>query len=387
MQTVQIIRKAHIYLFQILLVMGCSLFEQDEDPDPIIWAEEDLTGMVLYSFAHSSDSLVVVDLVTSEILMVISGYEMLQSVQVNDAGTRLYVAATRYQENPSGLGPGAIYEVDTQTWSSRQIYGHSAQLITNRNGGIYFITKPDPETGAAPHERMFGKIEPETGVVIELGPLNVNWRSLYDDKFVEIHPTEPVVYHLTSDSELWLFNYQTGERVRLFQQIDFQQAASFTLSADGRTLYIPGGPVLDLAGNRISGSIPVWWLGHIAVRRDDREIYITDPGSLLSGLQPSGKVFVYEPGRNRVTEEISVLVDGMPGRTEYIYLTPKDRFAIGSDFRIGYFIIDLKKREVVYSHKFLENNARTLSMEGMIPATKPSSLQGTASGNPINSKL
>jgi len=331
--------------------------------DRIILHDEDLHNLVIYAYEIGGvDTLAVIDPLTSEVLKIITDFENILSVLANADGTRLFVSTGK---GPAGTDPGAIYEINTVNWSHRQIYNHAAHLLSNRNGGIYFITK----ITSSPH-RKFGSITPDDGSINELGTIDVNWRSIYDDNIIEIHPHKPLVYAINGENKLYQFNYESGK----VEYIRPLSVARMTLSWGGDTLYIPGGPVIDLVTEQTVGSIPVWHLGYLAARRDNKEVYITDPGGYLRDPLPSGKIRVYSPEHNRITGEINVLIDDIPWMTDRIYLTPKERYAIINDSMSSYFIIDLNRRQMIYSHRFVKNNVRTFTMEGFYVAPRPPGL-------------
>ncbi len=323
-------RRPLFHLFPILLIAGCSLFEQG--PAPISWAEEDLSGMVLYTYAHSTDELVVVDLVSGEILKTLTGFERIQSIQTNVSGSRLYVSMTK---TDSDTGPGVIYEVNTQTWERREIYGKSAHLLTNRNGGVFFITKQsDPVTGFAVPDRMFGKIDPSDGEVTELDSIQVTHS-------ISIHPTKPLVYAIDGTSGTYEYDYEL-HRIRYLSEKELSK-----------------------------GTLPLWWMGGKAARRDLREVYRTDPRDYQYGTH-SGYITVISPSQNNKTiGKIQTFIDGNPSPTDDMYLTPLERYGIVNADRRAYFIIDLKERKVIHTHQFVKDGSRTLSMERIHLAARP----------------
>jgi DNA-binding beta-propeller fold protein YncE len=347
-----------ICLSSFIIHLSCDLvMNSGKDKFPY---DEDLSNLVIYAYEIYSDTLAVVDLVTAKVLRRITTFDGIQSVVTNRSGSRLYVSTGK---GHAGINPGAIYEVNTRTWSYREIYNNAAHLLSNRNGGIYFITKID--TGPV---RIFGSIDPDRGSVRELGTIDVQWRSHLDDDAIEIHPHKPEIYAINGDRILYRFNYETKTLTNMFRL----DVPSMTLSWGGDTLYIPGGPVLDMLNEEIVGSIPVWWLGRLAVRRDNKEAYITDPGSMLIGPQPSGKIFVYSTAEDRIIDEIEMkIIDGEIVPTDRIFLSPEERYAIVNDGMFSYLIIDLERRDVVFSHRFVKNNVRTLSLEGFYLAPKP----------------
>lgn len=360
--------KTPLLLFLISVVLnGCGLL--DSDSGKSMWAEENLNDFVIYAYSPSGDSFAVIDLKTGEILRQMNDFKGLQSVVSNEDGSLLYISTGT---GPGGASPGFIYKVDTSTWKYEIIYNHAAHLLENRNEGIFFITKEvDSSTGDAVSDRMFGEINPATGQVTEMDSIDVVWTAWYDDRLIEIHPFQPVVYAVDDwPGRLYRYNYVTKKREYLFQNLSFGSLGRITLSGDGNMMYIPGGPVLDLSSEDMQGSIPVWRLGSATARKDDKEVYLTDPGGYLREPYSQEQVFVYNPEGDSIADSIHV-----GSMTDQIYLTPKERYAVVNDWMFSYFVIDLKERKVIKKQQYIENNVATLSVQGMYLAPKPPSLQ------------
>jgi hypothetical protein len=149
------------------------------------------------------------------------------------------------------------------------------------------------------------------------------------------------------------------------------------LSYDGNYLLIPGGPVLDLINEKIAGSVPTWRLGTAALRRDMREVYITDPGGYLRDPLSSGKIAVYDPNRNRIADHIRIDVNhpyyhpGAKRMTDMILLTEKERYAVVSDWNRSYFVIDLKDRNVIHFSTYLPEDIPNLITQRIVLSKKP----------------
>lgn len=344
-----------------VMLSGCGLF--GEDSKPIRWEEEDLNDFVVYAYSPDGNSFAVIDLVTGEIYRHIEDFKGIQSVAANHNGSLIYVSTFRM----SAEGGGEIYKVNTTTWEYDIIYSHGAHLIENRNGGIFFITKG---TTLPLSQRIFGELNPATGEITEIDSIDVEWRAHKDDSFIEIHPNMPLIYTVNGNGDLYEFNFATSEIKYIFSNLPIPPLANFTLSFGGNTLYIPGGPVLDLRKEKMVGVIPVWRLGTVAARRDNKEVYITDPGSMIMGPSSQRKIFVYNPQKNKMEKPIDA-----ESITDMIYLTPKERYAVANNRSSKFIVVDLKTRKVVAEHEYVKNNVQTQSIEGIYLAPKPPSLK------------
>jgi hypothetical protein len=255
-------RWIYIGFLSVLLITAasCSLFNSDSSHSTnIVWQEEDLDDFVLYAFGPGDSTLTVIDVASGKILKRITGYKGLRSIAADEDGSRLYISTG---EGHAGANPGFIYKVNTSNCQSEILYEHAAHLLTNKCGGIYFMTKQrSPSTGFAILERLFGKIDQSTGTVTELDSIYVDWGADNDDRLIEIHPFKPWVYAVDGNNRLYQYDYDSGEVNYIFPDLSFQPFGRITLSGCGEFLYITGGPVLDLANEQIVGSVPVWRLG------------------------------------------------------------------------------------------------------------------------------
>jgi len=336
---------AGFFLFVIWL-NACGLLERNND-SAIQWHEEDLSEYVLYAFDPGGNLLVVLDVQTGEIIKTLHNLDGIQSAVTNSDGTRVFVSVGT---GSAGANPGHVYMINTTDWSREIIYDRAAHVLSSRDGRVFFMTKQtDHETGGAIADRMFGTIDPQSGSLTEIDSISVRWGAYYDDYAIKISSKRPLLYALDSDHGLYRFNYETGERQSIFSEINFASAARIHLSANEEFIYIPSGPSLALEKEENIGSIPVWRLGHMASRRDNREVYITDPGGYLRDPLPSGKISVYSPDHNRIIGQIEILVDDPnygPRMTDDIFLTDKERYAIVSDWMRTFFVLDLKTRSL-----------------------------------------
>lgn len=351
----------YLLLFCVAVSLsGCGLFASEQNS--IVWHEEDLNDFVVYAYAPSGDSLAMINLVSGEIYKRLGGLNGIQSVAANQDGSIIYVSTMR-MSHTGGKHEGEIYKVNTESWEYEIIYNQGAHLLENRNGDIFFITKGITYPLS---KRIFNQIDPSTGIVTGLGDINVYWGAQRDDELIELHPKLPLVYAIDGENTLSKYNYNSQNTTPLFNQLSFQAFARMTVSWGGDTLYISGGPVLDLNREEIVGSIPVWHLGSVAVRRDNKEVYITDPGGYLREPYSENKIFVYNPHKNKIISAIEV-----NSKTDHIYLTPKERYAVVNDWAYSYLIVDLKTRKIFAHHRFVENNVSTQSTQGFYVAPKP----------------
>ncbi len=351
------------------LSQGCDLFE--DESNSIIWYQENLNDFILYAYEPDGSSFAVIDLLTGEIYRNIDVFQGIQSVASNEDGTLIYISTYRRASGSGDSRPGEIYKLNTSTWEHEIIYEQAAHLLENRNGGILFITKEtDPSTGNAISDRMFGEITPSTGEITEIDSIQVDWGAWYDDRRINIHPFKPLIYTLNGDKELYRFDYSTSDINYLFSELPFPPLASFSLSGGGDSLFIPGGPVLDLNHEKTVGTIPVWRLGTAVARKDNKEVYITDPGGYLREPYSQGKLFVYDPENDQMKNAIE-----LESVTDLIYLTPKERYVVVNNWLSKFIVVDLKTRSIVIEHEYIENNVATQSIQGMYLAPKPVSLR------------
>lgn len=351
-----------LLFFTSVILNGCGLLEGDSDTP--MWAEENLHDFVLYGYSPDGDSFAVIDLETGEILRHMNDFKGLQSVISNKDGSLIYISTFRVSGNSY---VGEIYKMNTSTWTYEIIYNQAAHLLENRNEGLFFITKG---TTRPLSKRMFGEINPSTGEVTEIDSVEVDWGAYQDDRLIEIHPNKSLLYAVNGNGKFYQFDYATSTTTYIFPELPFPPLANITLSGDGTRLYIPGGPVLDLVSEEIVGRIPVWRLGSAAARKDDKEVYITDPGGYIRDPNSQNQVFIYSPQGDSLSGTIEV-----GSMTDQIYLTPKERYAVVNDWIATYFVIDLKERKVIKKQQYTENNVVTLLVQGMYLAPKPPSLK------------
>lgn len=349
--------------FSLLMILGltsCDLF-REKDRDPIVWNDEDLNDFVVYAYAPSGRSFAVIDLSNGQVIKILEGLDGIQSVLSSRDGLYIYISTFKLN-----TFSGNIFRVRTDSWDYEIIYDRPAHLLDNRNGGIFFITKQaDPLTGYAVSDRIFGEIEPSTGAITSYGSIDVNWGAWYDDRLIEIHPFKPLLYAVDGSGKLYSHDYTTSLSTYIFPELPFPPLARFSLSGGGDSLFIPGGPVLDLNRNAIAGTIPVWRLGSAVTRRDNKEVYITDPGGYWIEPYSQRKLFVFSPMKKRVTSTFDV-----GSMTENIQMTPKERFAVVNDWNYVLIVVDLKTRKVVARH-----NTSPKSSQGFYLAPKPPSLK------------
>lgn len=355
--------KESAFLAVILLISGCSLFENEQGLD-IHWKDEDLNDYILYAYAPDGNSFAVIDLISGEIYRRLNDFDGIQSIAANEDGSLIYVSTSSFP-TPSNPGYfGNIYQLNTDTWESEVIYDEASHLIEGHDGEIFFITKNSNS------QRIFGQINSSTGAVNEIDSVDVNWGGHRDSRYIEIHPTKPLIFAVNSNYNLYKYNYETKEKTFLFDYISFRPFGSFVLSGGGDSLFIPSGPVLDLHEEKIVGTLDVWKLGLTQTRKDNKEVYITDPGGFFWPPKSSGNIQVYNPENDRVKTSITV-----NSPTDLIYLTPKERYIIVNNSLSKFIVVDLKKRKIVSEHQYIENNVQAQSIEGIYLAPKPPSLK------------
>lgn len=353
-----------------LIVLGsCSLLSSD-DTTSIEWEEEDLSEYVLY--AYPSEKVAIIDVQSGEVLKILDDFEeRIRSLITNENGNILYVSTAG---GHAGTNPGKIYRIDTESWTREVIYEQAAYLLESKGGYVFFINRDNTN-----QKRELGKINDQTGKVSIIDSLNVYW-SLRDCQFVEFDSNRSKMYVRDNNHGLYRYDYSTREVDYIFDQVDISPFPHMFLSFDGSRLFIPGGPVLNLDNERVEGSIPVWHFGMTAIRRDMKEVYITDPGGYLRDPRPSGEITVYSPEEDRITGHIQIVVDdpyynpGTQFLTDLIFLTENERYAIVSNWGRTYFVIDLKTRKVIHFATYTPDEFPNLYTSLIFLSKKPPGL-------------
>ena len=358
----------------VIFINSCDRNGFDDDQNgqnahptyEIEWVEEDLSDFVIYACDFFTDSLFVIDLATGNVKHQLKDFHRIASILTNHDGTRLYVS-THDPYDPTGTA--GIYEIRTDSWERRKIYDNPAYLLSNNNGGVFFMTQYGGKS-----MRMFGEIDTDNGIAREIDSIDVVWKMHMDEGPIAIHPTEPILY-ARSPHEFYSFNYE----VRTKTVLPFLGGHWFILSGGGDTLYTAGS-VIDLVNLKKVSSIPVpYSVFYVAARRDNKEIYITAPAR-DRWSDPPGKVYIFSPLEDMIMGEIDAgyYVSGNPYpylTTGRIYLTPGQRYAIVGDDWAAYYIIDLKDRKIVETKVFVKKNlSPSIPMQYFYLAPKPPGL-------------
>ena len=331
------VQQSLIFLLATLFLSGCGLFDNDRGVG-ISWQEEDLNDYVVYTYNRGFGTLGQVDPVSGDVLNVFTEIDSIVTVVPSPDGTKLFVSSSSVSQ---WTNPGAVYEVDTRSWGYRKIYDQAAYLKRTHDDELYFITSPD-QTGL---NRAFGKIEPTTGEFEVLDSLDVSFRR-YDHRSIAIDRTRSLVYYFDEDDKLNKRDWVSGDHEIMFPDTTFWWQAELHVSYSGNYLFMPAGPVIDLRTQEIIGSLPTNNFGIIASRRDEKEVYITDPGRLF---HPSDNVTsivtVYNPAKESLGN--SFKLENNPVRLFTIDLTEGERYAlIGSRGSI-FVVVDLKTRSLI----------------------------------------
>lgn len=348
-----------LFISFLLSLTACAIL--GSTTHGIKWFDEDLSDYVLYIYAPYKDTLTVVDLKSGEPLQKFTAFKGIQSVVSNQDGSRIYVSTG---SGTSGGNPGEIYEVNTKTWEHRKIHNYAAHLLSDYEGGLYFLNKQGSY-------RVFGAIDPDRGEVTMIDALDIYRGSWFDASLIGIDSKTGFLYAMNESNDFFQYHFESKTRNKLFGDLVLDSTAQFILSPDGSQVYFAGGYVLDVSLQKVVGNLPTPHLGSLAVRQDNKEVYATDPGGYFHDPEPSGRVAVYSPIKDRIIDEIAVRKDGYPLKTDQIYLTHNERYAVVSDWIHHIFIIDLKERRVIKTHSFSDSDEFPLLVQGFCLSAKP----------------
>ncbi len=329
------------FLLALLLLAGCGLFDNDRGLG-ISWQDEDLEEYVVYTYNRGFGTLGQVDPVSGEVLYVFTEIDSIITVVPSPDGTKLFVSTSSVS---LWTNPGAVYEVDAKSWDYRKVYDQAAYLKRTHDDELYFIISPD-QTGL---NRAFGKIEPSTGEFEVLDSLDVSFRR-HDHRSIAVDRTRSLVYYFDENEKLARRDWITGEHEIMYPDTTFWWQAELHVSYTGNYMFMPAGPVIDLCTREIIGSLPTNNFGIIASRRDEKEVYITDPGRLFHPLDNvTGVITVYNPTKNQIGNSFKLVQDetGYPFRTFTIDLTEQERYAVIGSRGAVFVTVDLKTRTLI----------------------------------------
>lgn len=339
-----------LYCLPVFVLIGfvnCGILGGEDKEKSIVWEEESLEGLVVYGFGYISDYIYKIDPI-SGIVEINNDFNTVYSISSNTSGSKLYISSG---EGAPETEHGAIYEVNPTSWGSTKLYHRPVEFINSSRDDIYFVTKAVLDTGRFAEflpERVFGKINTESGTVTEIDTVYMAAANSHDYKAVQIHPKKPIVYFISNNFQLLEYNFEIKSTRVLLETIDVVNNPNFTLSPDGRFLYFVGGPVYDIEREMVLGKIPVFFWGHLAVRSDNKEVYITDNGDLGAFNRPPVKyINIFSINTNTVIDSIFV-----GSTTGSICLTPKERFAFVNKRNVELLVIDLELRKVILEHNY-----------------------------------
>jgi hypothetical protein len=319
-----------------LAVAGCGLFASDDDG--IVWHDEDLGELVVFAFAPMADTLDMIDPATGEVLARYGDFGHIVSLAATDDGTRLYVSTGSIH---GGRSPGAIHELHIPSGARRIIHHTAGHLLPDSRGSIFFISAEATGT-----RRGFGFVDTQSGIVTVLDTVDTFWRGADGDLVVQVDADRQRMVMMTADRDLVIYDLVSREATPAAPELPAVAWYRLTLSHGGDTLYIPGGVVVDLAGREVVGKIPSPQRGNVVARRDNRRVYLTDPGKGYMWGDPSARLIVYAPDRDRSIAEIDLRPTGV-WNTDWISLTPKERYAVVGNSSSALMIFDLKTHRMV----------------------------------------
>ena len=339
-----------LYCLPVFVLIGfvnCGILGGEDKDKSIVWEEESLEGLVVYGFGYQTNSIIKIDPNTG-VHELNDDFQTVYSIYSNSSGSKLYISSG---EGKPETEHGAVYEVNPTSWESTKLYHRPVEFINSSRDDIYFVTKAVLDTGRFAEflpDRVFGKIDTKTGNVTEIDTVYMAAANGHDYKAVQIHPSLPIIYIINKKAQLIEFNFENNTKRTLLEHDTVARNPNFTLSPDGHYIYFVGGPVYDVKEEIIVGNIPVFFWGHLAIRSDNKEAYITNNGDLGAFNQPTFRYLnVYSINKNTVIDSIFV-----GSTTGSIYLSPKERFAFVNKRNIELLVIDLELRKVILEHNY-----------------------------------
>ncbi len=349
--------RAYLFFLPLLLIIGlgnCGILGGEDKEKPIVWEEESLEDFVVYAHSYISDYLYIIDPVNG-VYETVDKFQKIYSITTNENGSLLYVSVG---EGQTYVQSGSIYEVDPIDWEYKKIYHRPVEFIHSTRKDIYFVTKAVLDTGRFANylpERILGRIDSNNGTVIELSTIEMAAANFHDFKAIQIHPNLPLAYFISTKAQLVEHNFESQQSRILLDGLTLTHHPNFRLSPDGNFIYFLGGPVYDTNSELIVGNTKVFKWGYLAIRKDNKEVYLTDNGD--SGIYNRPKVNninIYSKESDSIVD--SVVVGGI---TDNIFLTPMERYAVVNERSIVLNIIDLKEREIAYEFDFLNEITKT----------------------------
>lgn len=343
-------RNLFIIILMVLPIYQCGIFGSD-DRVQIDWVDEDLSDYVVITYNKQRDfeKFGVIDPVTGDVLDTFDGFagdDFVVDIVPTPDGRHLYVSTSPSRPRVS---EGTVYKVDVLTWEMQEVYHEATFLKRGHDHELYFVTTPD-STG---RDRTFGRIDPATDNFIELTTIDIPF--LYDVNWLyDVDRTRSLVYYPDQQGRLNRKNYETGEHSFIVEEYGgFWAHGYIHISYSGDYLFFPGGPVIDLRTEEIIGSVSSDNQGRIVSRRDEKEVYFSDPGRMwsLTNDHFTGKITVYNTQRNRETNSFHLFHEsGRPVRSIEAHLTFNERYLVVGGRGCGFITVDLKTREKLSFH-------------------------------------
>jgi hypothetical protein len=329
---------------------GCGLFSSN-DSVHIEWVDENLSDYVVitYNKQRNFEKFGVIDPVTGDVLDTFDGFageDFITDIVPTPDGRHLYVSIS---PNLLRVTEGTVYKVDVLTWEMQEVYHEATFLKRGHDHELYFVTAPD-STGK---DRTFGRIDPATDNFIELTTIDIAFPVQASLAF-DVDYNRSLVYYIDEQNRLNRKNYETGEHSYILEEYGgFWRPGYIHISYSGDYLFFPGGPVINLRTEKIIGSVSSDNQGRIVSRRDEKEVYFSDPGRLwsLTNDHFTGKITVYSTQHNGETGSFYLFHEsGQPVRSIEAHLTFNDRYLVVGGRGCGFVTVDLKTRDYLNLH-------------------------------------
>jgi DNA-binding beta-propeller fold protein YncE len=364
---------ARILLFLAALLFSlasCDVFDSGEEA----------SGYYLYLGNWSYDEVFVVDVRTNRTVKTLEGFDSVWTLALSDDGRTLYVGTQRSRLKRDSNGrlipnstfmTGALYAVDTHSWRKRKLLDKPVDVYAGPPGRIAFVEFTFGEAG-----QPVGLVDTRTNAVTFLDTLNViegGTIGLRPQGLV-FHPSQPIFYTVSTEHRLIAYDYARGAVAHIYESTGPLINLNMAISHDGHSMYIAGGPVLDLEQDVVTGWVGGNLSASVALSPSGDSLYVTDPGGGLNiEIIPSEKIFIFDTRSYRYVGEVGIDVDkaafSLAGiLTDTIVLSPDGRTAYVSDFGALVFVIDVAAEKVV---DVIQPRERAIHLRPLAMGAKP----------------
>lgn len=314
----------------ILLFLYCDL----KNPN---CSDLNQKGYNLYVGNWTFNEIFVVDTECNVIVDTLTFSHTVGSLAITKSAAKIYVAS------------GIISAVDLKTKQTTIIYEQfqSASVHVAPDGQVFVISRTHYQAPWA-----LGLIDTLSDFVSIIDTLDFHDET--GDQRVAFAPKSPLIYAFNKENRLFVYNYETKEVVRTYQNLYVIPPVHMIISHDGKRMYTTVG-VFDLEDDSIVCDIGAKIFAHLTLSPDGEYLYITDPQHISIGLPVSGKVCIFNTGTNSYVGDIDVnnaVPSGHRTATDHIVIMPDGKTAYVSNWISLVFVLDLQDREAIKAIQF-----------------------------------